>query len=59
MEEDKEVEGLPFQRRLSVDGQIPELVLTVGQHRVLCSFVIVGENQRIKDQSGPGGQQQY
>lgn len=54
-----EAEALPFQRKLSVDGQIPELGLTVGQHRILCSFVIVGEDQRVKGQSGPGGQREY
>lgn len=54
-----EAEGLPFQRRLSVDGHIPELSLTVGQHRILCSFLIVGEEQRVKDQSDFGGQQKF
>lgn len=51
VEENKvEAEALPFQRRLSVDGQIPELGLTVGQHRILCSFVIIGEELRVKGQ---------
>lgn len=38
-----EKDGLPFQRRLCVDGYIKELSLTLGQRRVMCSFVVVGE----------------
>lgn len=47
-ESEAEAEVLPFQRRLSVDAHIPELGLTLGQHRILCSFLIVGEGQRSK-----------
>lgn len=40
-----ESDGFPFQRKLCIDGHIRELSLTVGQLRIMCSFVIVGKEE--------------
>lgn len=40
-----ETEGFPFQHKICVDGHIKELSLTIGQLRIMCSFVIVGEEK--------------
>ncbi|XP_041652273.1 nuclear receptor-interacting protein 3-like [Cheilinus undulatus] len=48
VEENKmEAEGFPFQRRLCIDGQIRELSLTIGQLRIMCSFVIIESNKPL------------
>ncbi|KAM4572980.1 nuclear receptor-interacting protein 3-like [Odontesthes bonariensis] len=36
-----ETDGFPFQRNLCIDGLIEELSLTIGQLRIMCSFVVV------------------
>uniref|UniRef100_A0A3B4YZ43 Uncharacterized protein n=1 Tax=Stegastes partitus TaxID=144197 RepID=A0A3B4YZ43_9TELE len=42
IEENKmEMDGVPFQRKLCIDGRIKELSLTIGQLRIMCSFAIV------------------
>ena len=38
-----ETDGFPFQRNLCIDGLIEELSLTIGQLRIMCSFVVVGK----------------
>ncbi|CAJ1056153.1 nuclear receptor-interacting protein 3-like [Xyrichtys novacula] len=40
-------DGFPFQRKICIDGQIKELSLTVGQLRIMCSFVVVESNQPL------------
>lgn len=42
-----ETEGFPFQRELCIDGHIRELNLTIGQLRIMCSFVIVESNRPL------------
>ncbi|XP_029290119.1 nuclear receptor-interacting protein 3-like [Cottoperca gobio] len=46
-ENQMETDGFSFQRKLCVDGRIRELSLTIGQLRVMCSFVIVDSNRPL------------
>ncbi|XP_069018932.1 nuclear receptor-interacting protein 3-like [Embiotoca jacksoni] len=48
VEESKmETDGLPFQRKLCIDGHIRELSLTIGQLRIMCSFGVVESNKPL------------
>ncbi|KAM6937905.1 nuclear receptor-interacting protein 3-like [Xenentodon cancila] len=48
IEENKmEMDGFPFQRNLCVAGRIKELSLTIGQLRIISSFVIVGSTELL------------
>ncbi|XP_060892011.1 nuclear receptor-interacting protein 3-like [Labrus mixtus] len=48
VEENKmEADGFPFQRKLCIDGQIRELSLTIGELRIMCSFVVVESNRPL------------
>ncbi|KAG7221145.1 hypothetical protein INR49_017523 [Caranx melampygus] len=42
-----ETEDFPFQRELCIDGHIRELSLTIGQLRIMCSFVLVESNRPL------------
>ncbi|XP_074533948.1 nuclear receptor-interacting protein 3-like [Halichoeres trimaculatus] len=42
-----EADGFPFQRKLCIDGQIRELSLSIGQLRIMCSFVVVESNRPL------------
>nr|XP_020449092.1 nuclear receptor-interacting protein 3 [Monopterus albus] len=48
VEENKlETDGFPFQRKLCVGGYIKQLILTIGQLRVVCSFTILENNRPL------------